>query len=65
MLHFEFDGAATLFMKIFAEAGNRLDCRMESNIDNSGGSFGDGSSDNTSSEGSGSDDDPGAPTALH
>ncbi|XP_073358041.1 uncharacterized protein [Aegilops tauschii subsp. strangulata] len=29
-LHFKFDGAATLFVKIFRAAGDRLECCMES-----------------------------------
>nr|XP_020174742.1 B3 domain-containing protein Os03g0212300-like [Aegilops tauschii subsp. strangulata] len=53
IVHFKYDRAATLFMKIFGVAGYcHLDCCMES--DNSGSSS-DGSG--TSSEGRGSDDD--------
>lgn len=51
ILHFKFDGAAALFVKVFGEAGGRLGCCMESC--NSSGHF--------SSGGSESDDQPDEP----
>nr|XP_020164295.1 B3 domain-containing protein Os03g0212300-like [Aegilops tauschii subsp. strangulata] len=62
-LLFKFDGAATLFVKIFGEAGGRLECCMESDSSSSGHSSGDDSGDDGSdSHGrSGSDADSDEP----
>nr|XP_020178608.1 B3 domain-containing protein Os03g0212300-like [Aegilops tauschii subsp. strangulata] len=47
-LHFKFDGAATLFMKIFGDAGGCLECCIENDNSSGGHSSGDDSSDDGS-----------------
>ena len=54
-LHFKFDRATMLFVKIFREASGRLECRIESDNRSSGHSSGDDSSGGAFLGGSGSD----------
>jgi hypothetical protein len=58
LLHFKYDGAATLFVKIFRVFGSRLECCAESEDSSYSGSSGEDDSDDgaTSSGGSGKDD---------
>ncbi|KAE8798959.1 hypothetical protein D1007_25678 [Hordeum vulgare] len=66
VLHFKFDGTATLFVKVFGRIGGRLECYMEGGSSGNSNPFGtDGSGCSSSSEGNGGDNDSDGSLGAH